>query len=82
MTRFNLYQGFAVLPLLLMVLLQEWIAAGAVLVTLIFVVITVLTASKERVEESIEIREDNPNTINAQAMLVSMLQQEIGRAHV
>lgn len=77
MTRFNLYQGFAVLPLLLMVLLQEWIAAGAVLVTLIFVVITVLTASKERVEESIEIREDNPNTINAQAMLVSMLQQEI-----
>jgi len=77
MTRFRFYQGLAVVPLLSMLLLQEWLAAGAVLVTLIFALIAVLTKSNKPVEERVEEAPDNNTLMNTKAILVNMLQQEI-----
>jgi len=77
MTRFSFYQGLAVVPLLSMLLLQEWLAAGAVLVTLIFALIAVLTKSNKPVEERVEEAPDNNTLMNTKAILVNMLQQEI-----
>jgi len=77
MTRFSFYQGLAVMPLLLILLLQEWLAAGAVLVTLIFALIAVLTTSNKPVEKLVEETPDNHTLMNTKAILVNMLQQEI-----
>jgi len=77
MTRFSFYQGLAVLPLLLMLLLQEWLAAAAVLVSLVFVLIAVFTTSTVAVEEQAEDKVDDRTSINTSALLVDMLQQEI-----
>ncbi|PKH07516.1 methyl-accepting chemotaxis protein [Moritella sp. Urea-trap-13] len=73
MTRFNLYQGAALLPLLLMLLLQEWLAAGAIVVTLMLVLIAVFSA----VKKPLELQVENSMSMETKAMLVDMLQQEI-----
>ena len=81
MTRFNLFQGAALLPLLLMLVLQEWLAAGAAVVTLIFVSIAVASAKKRSEKQKLETRDqevlENNTAVNTKAMLVAMLQQEI-----
>jgi len=77
MTRFNLYQGATLLPLLLMLLLQEWLAAGVIVVTLILVLIAVFSAVKKPLELQIESRPENTMSMETKSMLVEMLQQEI-----
>lgn len=77
MTRFNFYQGAALLPLLLMLLLQEWLAAGAIVVTLILVWILVSTLLGKTVDKPWEENVENITSVNTNAILVSMLQEEI-----
>ncbi|SGY94346.1 methyl-accepting chemotaxis protein [Moritella viscosa] len=77
MTRFNFYQGAALLPLLLMLLLQEWLAAGAIVVTLILVWILVSTLLGKTVDKPREENVENITSVNTNAILVSMLQEEI-----
>ncbi|EDM68397.1 methyl-accepting chemotaxis protein [Moritella sp. PE36] len=81
MTRFSLFQGAALLPLLLMLVLQEWLAAGAAVVTLIFVLIAVVSAKKRSEKQRLEAQDqevlENSTAVNTKAMLVAMLQQEI-----
>jgi len=82
MTRFSLFQGAALLPLLLMLFLQEWLAAGAVAVTLIFVSIAVFVSAKNQLEKQmLENRDEeileHRTSMDTKAMLVAMLQQEI-----
>jgi len=82
MTRFSLFQGAALLPLMLMVALQEWLAAGAVVVTLVFVSIAVFTSTKNQLEKQMLEKRDeeivkNRAAMDAKSMLVAMLQQEI-----
>ena len=81
MTRFSLFQGTALLPLLLMLVLQEWLAAGAAVVTLIFVLIAVASAKKRSEKQRLEARDrevlENSTAVNTKAMLVSLLQEEI-----
>ena len=81
MTRFSLFQGTALLPLLLMLVLQEWLAAGAVVVTLIFMLIAVASAKKRLEKQRLEAQDqevlENSTSVNTKAMLVSLLQEEI-----
>ncbi|WP_017222450.1 methyl-accepting chemotaxis protein [Moritella dasanensis] len=77
MTRFNLYQSAALFPLLLMLVLQEWLAAGALVVTLILVLIAVFTSAKKPLEQQVVDIPENRASMEAKAMLVDMLQQEI-----
>ena len=81
MTRFSLFQGTALLPLLLMLVLQEWLAAGAVVVTLIFVLIALASAKKRLEKQRLEAQDqevlENSTSVNTKAMLVSLLQEEI-----
>ncbi|QUM91133.1 chemotaxis protein [Moritella sp. 36] len=77
MTRFNFYQGVALLPLLLMLLLQEWLAAGAAFVTLILMSIALFTLYKKSVEKPVEEKIEHITSMNTKAMLLSMLQEEI-----
>jgi len=77
MTRFNFYHCAALTPLLLMLLLQEWLAAGAVIVTLILVSIAVFIFYQKLVDKPEEEKVENITSMNTKAMLVSMLQEEI-----
>lgn len=76
MKRFNFYQGLALLPLLLMVVLQQWLGAVAVVVTLILMFIPVLLSPRstniEVVESPVVTQVDN-----TKALLITMLQDEI-----
>ncbi|GIC77447.1 MULTISPECIES: methyl-accepting chemotaxis protein [unclassified Moritella] len=77
MTRFNLYQGVTLLPLLVMLVLQQWLASAAIVVTLILVLITVFYAASKPLVQQVESRTDKSTSRDTKAMLVDMLQQEI-----
>lgn len=77
MTQFKLYPTAVLLPLLLMLVLQEWLAVGALVVTLVLVLIAVFSSAKIPLEKQVESKPEHSKSIETKAMLVGMLQQEI-----